>query len=161
MIDEFVPRRSAGHSNPSASLPAKNRGLEQAGCSEDSVTLIFAADLRYVGQQSELTVPLDYLRTHHDASRIVDVFAPTYKKLYGVNPSHVPIELVTWRVTARGPIIPFHRAMNLPYALVNPRARGWCTPGTKSRCPSMIATRWLRAKASRDRPSSRNAIRYW
>jgi N-methylhydantoinase A len=34
--------------------------------------------------------------------------------LYGVNPSHVPIELVTWRVTARGPIIPFNRAMNLP-----------------------------------------------
>ena len=43
-----------------------------------------------------------------------DVFVPTYKKLYGVNPSHVPIELVTWRVTARGPIIPFNRAMTLP-----------------------------------------------
>jgi N-methylhydantoinase A len=39
---------------------------------------------------------------------------PTYKKLYGVTPSHVPIELVTWRVTARGPIIPFNRAMTLP-----------------------------------------------
>jgi N-methylhydantoinase A len=89
--------------------------LKEAGCAEDSVTLIFAADLRYVGQQSELTVPLDVdPRTHHDVSRIVDVFAPAYKKLYGVNPSHVPIELVTWRVTARGPIIPFNRAMNLP-----------------------------------------------
>ena len=42
------------------------------------------------------------------------MFEPTYKKLYGVNPSHVPIELVTWRVTARGPIIPFNRAMTLP-----------------------------------------------
>jgi N-methylhydantoinase A len=88
--------------------------LKEAGCSEDTVTLIFAADLRYLGQQSELTVPLDVdPRTHHDSSRIVDVFAPTYKKLYGVNPSHVPIELVAWRVTARGPIIPFNRAMNL------------------------------------------------
>ena len=47
-------------------------------------------------------------------ARIVDVFVPSYKKLYGVNPSHVPIELVTWRVTARGPIIPFNRAMTLP-----------------------------------------------
>lgn len=89
--------------------------LKEAGCTEETVTLIFAADLRYLGQQSELTVPLDVdPRTHHDVSRIVDVFAPTYKKLYGVNPSHVPIELVTWRVTARGPIIPFNRTMNLP-----------------------------------------------
>ena len=96
--------------------------LQEAGCAEDTVTLIFAADLRYVGQQSELTVALDVdPRTHHDASRIVDVFAPAYKKLYGVNPSHVPIELVTWRVTARGPIIPFSRAMNLPTAPGQPK----------------------------------------
>ena len=42
------------------------------------------------------------------------MFADSYRKLYGVNPSHVPIELVTWRVTARGPIIPFNRATTLP-----------------------------------------------
>ena len=89
--------------------------LKEAGCTEETITLIFAADLRYLGQQNELTVALDLdPRTHHDASRIVDVFIPAYKKLYGVNPSHVPIELVTWRVTARGPIIPFNRAMTLP-----------------------------------------------
>jgi N-methylhydantoinase A len=89
--------------------------LKEAGCAEDTVTLIFAADLRYLGQQSELTVTLEVdPRSHRDVSRIVDVFIPAYKKLYGVNPSHVPIELVTWRVTARGPIIPFNRAMTLP-----------------------------------------------
>jgi N-methylhydantoinase A len=96
--------------------------LKEAGCEQETVTLIFAADLRYLGQQSELTVPLDVdPRTHHDVSRIVDVFGPAYKKLYGVNPSHVPIELVTWRVTARGPIIPFNRAMNLPAAPGRPK----------------------------------------
>jgi N-methylhydantoinase A len=96
--------------------------LAEAGCPADSVTLIFAADLRYLGQQSELTVPLDAdPRTHHDASRIVSVFETNYKKLYGVNPSHVPIELVTWRVTARGPIIPFSRAMDLPVAPGRPK----------------------------------------
>jgi N-methylhydantoinase A len=98
--------------------------LRDAGCAESGVTLIFAADLRYVGQQSELTVPLDAdPRQHHDASRIVGTFAAIYKKLYGVNPSHVPIELVTWRVTARGPVIPFNRAMNLP--AVAGRSKGW------------------------------------
>ena len=55
--------------------------LKEAGCTEDTVTLIFAADLRYLGQQSELTVALDVdPRTHHDASRIVDVFVPAYKQ---------------------------------------------------------------------------------
>jgi N-methylhydantoinase A len=91
--------------------------LREAGCSEDSVTLIFAADLRYAGQQNELTVPLDAdPRSHHDERRIVDVFEAAYRKLYGVNPFHVPIELVTWRVTARGPVIPFNRAMTLAAA---------------------------------------------
>jgi N-methylhydantoinase A len=89
--------------------------LREAGCAEDSVTLIFGADLRYLGQQSELTIPLDAdPRTHHDAHRIITAFEAIYKKLYGVNPSHVPIELVTWRVTARGPVIPFNRTMKLP-----------------------------------------------
>ncbi len=138
--------------------------LQEAGCAEDSVTLIFAADLRYVGQQSELTVALDVdPRTHHDASRIVDVFAPAYKKLYGVNPSHVPIELVTWRVTARGPIIPFSRAMDSAHdAPVSRKARGRCMPGaTGFACPSMIATRLLRARASKGRPLSRSARPRW
>jgi N-methylhydantoinase A len=89
--------------------------LQEAGCAPGSVMLIFAADLRYLGQQSELTIALDAdPRSHHDASRIASVFEAAYKKLYGVNPSHVPIELVTWRVTARGPVIPFNRAMILP-----------------------------------------------
>jgi N-methylhydantoinase A len=96
--------------------------LGEAGCPAGNVTLIFAADLRYLGQQSELTVTLEAdPRTHHDASRIVSLFEANYKRLYGVNPSHVPIELVTWRVTARGPIIPFNRAMDLPVAHSPPK----------------------------------------
>ena len=48
------------------------RALAEAGCAADGVTLIFAADLRYLGQQSELTIALDAdPRSHHDASRIV------------------------------------------------------------------------------------------
>jgi N-methylhydantoinase A len=89
--------------------------LVEAGCSDDSIKLIFGADLRYFGQQSELTVAFDAdPRQHRDVSRIVSAFEEAYRKLYGVNPSHVPIELVTWRVTARGPVIPFSRATTLP-----------------------------------------------
>ncbi|MGP0092268.1 MAG: hydantoinase/oxoprolinase family protein [Xanthobacteraceae bacterium] len=96
--------------------------LAEAGCSEATVTLIFGADLRYVGQQSELTVTFEGdPRAHRDPGRIVAIFERAYHKLYGVNPSHVPIELVTWRVTARGPIISFNRATILPETPGQPR----------------------------------------
>jgi N-methylhydantoinase A len=89
--------------------------LIAAGCSAGSIALIFGADLRYFGQQSELFIALDAdPRLHRDAARIERAFEDGYRKLYGVNPSHVPIELVTWRVTARGPVIPFNRAIVLP-----------------------------------------------
>ena len=63
-------------------------------------------------------------------------------KLYGVNPSHVPIELVTWRVTARGPIIPFNRAMHAAGdARPAEGRRGRCMPGaTGVACRSTIAS---------------------
>jgi N-methylhydantoinase A len=96
--------------------------LIEAGCSPQSITLIFGADLRYFGQQNELTITLDVdPRSHRDSSRIVHAFEAAYLKLYGVNPSHVSVELVTWRVTARGPIIPFHRATLLPDRPGRPR----------------------------------------
>jgi N-methylhydantoinase A len=97
--------------------------LRDAGCSEDSVTLLFAADLRYVGQQSELAVPLDAdPRDHHDARLIVDPFEAAYKKLYGINPFHVPIEVVAWRVSARGPLIPFNPTTKLPATAGQPKS---------------------------------------
>jgi N-methylhydantoinase A len=99
-----------------------SRALAEAGCSPANLTLIFGADLRYFGQQSELTVTLDDdPRVHRDGERIVRAFEAAYLKLYGVNPSHVRIELVTWRVTARGPIIPFNRATVLPDRPGGPR----------------------------------------
>jgi N-methylhydantoinase A len=87
--------------------------LEEAGCDRKDVTLIFGADLRYFGQQHEVTVTLeDDPRRHRDTAPIAAAFENAYRVLYGINPSHVPIELVTWRLTARGPMIPFHRAAN-------------------------------------------------
>ncbi len=46
--------------------------LIEAGCSESGIHLIFGADLRYFGQQSELTVTFDGdPRSHRDATQIV------------------------------------------------------------------------------------------
>ncbi len=99
-----------------------SQALVESGCKESSIALVFGADLRYFGQQSELTVTFDRdPRTDHDTGRIVGTFEKAYRKLYGVTPSHVPIELVTWWVTARGPGIPFNRVAILPDAEGRPR----------------------------------------
>jgi N-methylhydantoinase A len=85
--------------------------LEEAGCQRQAVTLKFGADLRYFGQQNELTVEFDRdPRQGRDIEMIRNAFEAAYLAQYGVNPSHVPIEIVSWRLTARGPEIPFGRA---------------------------------------------------
>jgi N-methylhydantoinase A len=51
------------------------------------------------------------------------VFEEAYRKLYGVNPSHVPVELVTWRLTARGPTVSSGSASALAQTPGKPRSR--------------------------------------
>lgn len=89
--------------------------LISAGCKKDEITLIFGADIRYVGQQNEVSVTLDVdPRTAHDAEAIRQAFSVAYEAQYGFNPSHVDAEVVSWRLTARGPLVPFHVALTLP-----------------------------------------------
>ncbi|WP_137390632.1 hydantoinase/oxoprolinase family protein [Rhodoligotrophos defluvii] len=96
--------------------------LAEAGCKREDITAVFGADLRYFGQQNEVTVSFaDDPRTARDARAIARAFEAAYYGLYGVNPSHVPIELVTWRLTARGPVVPFHPASQLPASEGRPK----------------------------------------
>ncbi len=96
--------------------------LAEAGCKRADITATFAADLRYFGQQNEVTVTFaDDPRSARDANAIAQAFEAAYHGLYGVNPSHVPIELVTWRLTARGPVVPFHAAGQPPSSEGRPK----------------------------------------
>ncbi len=80
--------------------------LADAGCARDQVRLQFGADLRYVGQQNELGIVFDHdPRAERDTARIAQAFAAAYLAQYGVVPSHVPLEIVSWRLTAQGPEI--------------------------------------------------------
>jgi N-methylhydantoinase A len=85
--------------------------LANAGCARDQVTMNFGADLRYFGQQNEVNVtfPADP-RAGRDAEAIRAGFERAYLAQYGFNPSHVPVEIVSWRLTVRGPLVPFHPA---------------------------------------------------
>jgi len=80
--------------------------LDEAGCDRASVRLTFGADLRYLGQQNELGIVFDHdPRRDRDTSLISKVFEAAYMAQYGVTPSHVPLEIVSWRLTAQGPEI--------------------------------------------------------
>jgi len=61
----------------------------------------YEADLRYQGQQYEVTVTLDFDPEQGvDTVRLTVLFENAYRGLYGVNPSNVVIEAVTWRLSA-------------------------------------------------------------
>jgi N-methylhydantoinase A len=103
-----------------------DEGLEalgEAGCSADKVSMIFGADLRYFGQQNELTIMFERdPRAGCDVGMIRRTFEAAYLAQYGVNPSHVPIEIVSWRLTVRGPAIAADVADKLPREAGKPKA---------------------------------------
>ena len=77
--------------------------LNDAGIEDESVMYDFAVDMRYVGQQTEVTVPLK--GDPRDASNQGDLrqlFDVAYENLYGVKLDDMDVEVVSWRVTARG-----------------------------------------------------------
>jgi N-methylhydantoinase A len=86
--------------------------LVEAGCSPADIVFRFGADMRYFGQQSEVSVvlPADP-RATRDIALIRSTFEAAYLAQYGVLPSHVPVEIVSWRLSASGP----------PIAVVAPR----------------------------------------
>ena len=85
--------------------------LAGAGCKPADVTMVYGADLRYFGQQNEVTVSFPADPRHaRDTSLIRKSFETAYLAQYGFLPSHVPVEIVSWRLTARGPLVPFHSA---------------------------------------------------
>jgi len=77
--------------------------LRDAGISEHSVQYTFSADMRYVGQQTEVTVAL--AGDPHGQVNRQDLrarFDKAYEILYDVRLDDMDVEVVSWRVTARG-----------------------------------------------------------
>lgn len=105
-------------------LEAEGRAaLHEAGCLPADVSLLIGADMRYLGQQHEVTVTFEAdPRETRDTAAIAKLFAGAYRHLYGVNPDHVPVEIVTWRITARGPVVPFHPAARVSEGLGTPKS---------------------------------------
>ncbi len=104
------------------SLEGSN-ALISAGCNPQDITFILGADIRYLGQQNEVSVTLEVdPRSTHDTAAIQAAFDVVYQTQYGFKPSHVPTEVVSWRLTARGPLVPFHVALAPPTQPGKPKA---------------------------------------
>jgi N-methylhydantoinase A len=80
--------------------------LVDAGCAPEAVRFTIGADLRFFGQQNEVGVTFARdPRERRDIEAIREAFEAVYLARYGVVPSHVPVEIVSWRLTAQGPEI--------------------------------------------------------
>src|SRR5262245_47297336 len=78
--------------------------LESSGLSSKDVSYQRTADMRYVGQGHEVSVPLPGgVLGLNDLLRIELEFERTYEALYGRKGPEVPLEVINWRVVASGP----------------------------------------------------------
>jgi N-methylhydantoinase A len=74
------------------------RALEREGVRAEDVSFVRHAELRYVGQSYELTVPAD------DVASAVAGFHGEHDRAYGFSAAEEPVELVNLRLTAVGRI---------------------------------------------------------
>ncbi len=82
-----------------AALRDEGQGrLSADGFPESGIVLSFAVDLRYAGQSSELTVPVDPAR---DFGNLFDLFQSAYNDTYGYT-NDEPLEIVNVRLSAKG-----------------------------------------------------------
>jgi N-methylhydantoinase A len=78
--------------------------LESSGLSAKEISYRRTADMRYVGQGHEVSVPVpDGSLQADDLAKITTAFENTYRALYGRKGPDVPLEVINWRVVASGP----------------------------------------------------------
>jgi len=83
------------------------KGLASAGCKPTDITLRFGADMRYFGQQNEVTAWFDAdPRDKRDAAWLREAFEHDYEKLYHLRLPEVAVEIVSWRLVATAPPAP-------------------------------------------------------
>jgi N-methylhydantoinase A len=80
------------------------RMLENSGLAMADITYHRTADVRYIGQGHEVSVPLPEggLGPRH-LPQITEAFETIYRNLYGRKGPDVPLEVINWRVVASGP----------------------------------------------------------
>ncbi len=84
-------------------LSEGQQAVSEAGIAVESISYAFAVDMRYRGQQDDLTVNLaSDPRSNRDMAELRHQFEQTYEALYGSCLEDMELEVVCWRVTAFG-----------------------------------------------------------
>ena len=80
--------------------------MTAAGCPPRGMRFSHGADMRYVGQQNEVTVAFDGNPVaSRDEAALREAFEAAYETAYGLRLSDLAIEAVAWRVSGHGPDI--------------------------------------------------------
>jgi N-methylhydantoinase A len=122
VLGPVTPGRLAELDGVYEALEEEGRGLlHDAGIGTDEMTFVRQADLRHSGQGHELVLELPYRRLADvDLERdVAPLFYNAYEAVYGHAHRHLPLEIVTCRVTAAGP---------LPTVTVRQEEAGSATP---------------------------------
>ncbi len=98
--------------------------LIEAGIAEDAIRYEYACDMRYAGQQNEVTVTLPQSPAQMtDFSALRTAFDQAYDALYGVRLDDMPVEIVSWRLAALGADAERSAKIDLPSTPGEPRGR--------------------------------------
>ena len=78
--------------------------LQTDGYTTAQSHLSYFADMRYAGQNSELTIPLqaEHLTTVQALAQLQEAFAQEHERMYGYRSDGEPVQLMGLRVVARG-----------------------------------------------------------
>ena len=96
--------------------------LETAGCDPKDINYIYGADMRYAGQQNEVTINFEGDPTdREDITSMRDSFESSYEAQYGLRLPDMPIEVVAWRISALGPAIERHGIPDLAEVAGTPK----------------------------------------
>jgi len=113
-VDRIVARLVADSSS----------GLASAGCKPSDIKFQFGADLRYFGQQNEVTAWFETdPRQKHDAAQVRAIFEDAYEKLYSLRLPEVDVEIVSWRLVATGPVVSRDSKVALQSVPAKPRGK--------------------------------------
>jgi N-methylhydantoinase A len=75
--------------------------LGEAGARDDDVKIELAADMRYVGQGYEVTVPVDRrIAAGADTAALADAFQVEYRRRFDRTVGDAPAEVISWRLRA-------------------------------------------------------------
>jgi N-methylhydantoinase A len=78
--------------------------LTRSGVAANDVTIAHSADIRYIGQGHEVTIPFPNTALGPSSRQgIVDAFDATYARMYGRVADGLALEVINWRTVVSGP----------------------------------------------------------